>query len=197
MRPVARHEFGGRSCRMQTPSAAQIPPGTTCRTCDTPFEEATLHLFVKEHGSRGHRGTGRERWCLECRRAYSRSRYAADFEQRLKMAEVNLARRYGIDLDDYRRLLEHQGGRCAVCRCDEETSLVRTPVRGRRRADGTPGVPVLAWYVDHDHDTGAVRGLLCMPCNSLLGHLESHPDGAAFKRAADGYLAAPPADTVL
>lgn len=59
---------------------------------------------------------------------------------------------YGISLDDYNALLVAQGGRCAVC-C--------LPERDAKRC--------LA--VDHDHETGVVRGLLCRRCNTALGLL--------------------------
>ncbi len=56
----------------------------------------------------------------------------------------HLLRNFGITLEDYQALLDKQNGRCAICR--------RLPAKNK-----------LA--VDHDHDTGAVRGLLCPPCN--------------------------------
>ena len=51
--------------------------------------------------------------------------------------------------DDYAALLAAQDGRCAICR--------RPPKEGGRRLS-----------VDHDHATGAVRGLLCFRCNRGL-----------------------------
>lgn len=64
-----------------------------------------------------------------------------------KNRESKYKRVYGITIEDYDRMLEEQGGLCAICR--------NPPITYR-----------LA--VDHDHDTGAVRGLLCPPCNRAL-----------------------------
>jgi hypothetical protein len=80
---------------------------------------------------------------------------------------------YGITADGYAALLAAQGGVCAICR--------RATGRTKRLA------------VDHRHDTGEVRGILCGPCNQvLLGRY----DAAALRRALD-YLADPPAARVL
>lgn len=67
-----------------------------------------------------------------------------------------LMRKFGVTVDDYEARLEQQGGVCGICgeRCDT----------GRRLA------------VDHDHDTGAIRGLLCRGCNTGLGNLKDRPD---------------------
>lgn len=81
--------------------------------------------------------------------------------------------RYGLAPGDYARLLEAQGGTCAIPRC---------PATGKRKR--------LA--VDHDHETGEVRGLLCGPHNyDLLGRF------AGDLEAALAYLAEPPARRVL
>lgn len=71
-----------------------------------------------------------------------------------------LLRKYRITLEDYERLLQEQGGRCAICHATECST-------GKRFA------------VDHDHDCcpgqktcgKCVRGLLCNNCNRLLGYL--------------------------
>ena len=55
-------------------------------------------------------------------------------------------------MGDYQTMLNAQHGRCAICGVREEDSL-----GGRLR-------------VDHDHVTGDNRGLLCMNCNTALGH---------------------------
>lgn len=79
-----------------------------------------------------------------------------------------LRRRYGISIEQYEATLVAQSGVCAICyqRC-------RT---GQRLC------------VDHDHATGAVRGLLCRRCNNGLGYLED----AAWMAAAASFLATPP-----
>lgn len=79
-------------------------------------------------------------------------------------------RAYGLGPGDYNRLYEIQGGVCAIC--------------GR----ATGATKLLA--VDHDHSTGAVRGLLCSVDNRLIGHARDSVE--FFERAAE-YLRNPPA----
>ena len=74
---------------------------------------------------------------------------------------------YGIELVDYERLANAQGGVCAIC-----------------------GVEIpLVWgaggSVDHDHDTGDVRGILCSNCNAGLGMFGDDPE---IIRSAAMYL---------
>lgn len=65
-----------------------------------------------------------------------------------------LRQRYGITLEDFDALLAAQGG---VCPCGATTSGVIV--------NGKPN----AMCVDHDHATGAVRGVLCDACNRIVG----------------------------
>jgi len=66
-----------------------------------------------------------------------------NFKYRLK--------KLGITDDWFNKTLEDQKGRCAICGCqfNEEKP-----------------------YVDHCHKTGCARGILCLNCNTGLGHLE-------------------------
>lgn len=82
-----------------------------------------------------------------------------------------LKRYYGLTGEDYGRMLAAQGGVCEVCSRPEV----------RLRPDGTP-TPL---HVDHDHETGKVRSLLCYTCNSGLG---SFADDPARLRAAADYI---------
>lgn len=70
--------------------------------------------------------------------------------------------KYGISLADYESMYKAQGGCCAICRA-----------------------PHAVLCVDHCHSTRRVRGLLCSPCNTGIGHLRDSPD---LLRKAIAYL---------
>ncbi len=67
----------------------------------------------------------------------------------------HLKAKYGLTLEQYDDMLDRQGGGCAIC-------------------DEPPGDTAL--HVDHCHDTGRIRGLLCFRCNSALGNLRHDPE---------------------
>jgi hypothetical protein len=84
----------------------------------------------------------------EAVRAWHRNNYAKDPDrQRAK----NLQTKFGISVERYAEMLAAQNGLCAIC---------AQPPNRRRLA------------VDHDHQTGAVRGLLCERCNFALAMAE-------------------------
>ena len=89
-------------------------------------------------------------------------------ENRDKMYQNSLMRKYGVTLDDYDRMLEEQNGVCKIC----EGTCHHT----QRRETGTLSV-------DHCHETGLVRGLLCSHCNSLLGWARDNTD--TLRKAID------------
>ena len=68
--------------------------------------------------------------------------------------------RYGITLADFDRMLAEQGGVCKICKADKA---------------GNTGQ---CFAVDHCHETGRVRGLLCIKCNARLGWFERYKDAA-------------------
>src|SRR5258708_8395225 len=74
---------------------------------------------------------------------------------------------YGISLSDYDRMLEAQDGGCAVCGDPGELSA-----RG-------------VLHVDHCHQTGRIRGLLCSNCNRAMGQF---PDDPVLLRRAASYI---------
>lgn len=76
-------------------------------------------------------------------------------------------RKYGVSDHAYASMLSEQWGCCAIC---------RTTVPGRRDK---------FFAVDHNHTTGAVRGLLCQSCNRAIGLLKDDP---SILRAAATYL---------
>lgn len=114
-------------------------------------------------------------WCAGCQsfrdlvdfgKGSTRCRACASAKAHATMIEKT----YGLAATGYDELLERQGGRCAIC---------RSKPKSKRLA------------VDHDHATGAVRGLLCSRCNhDLLG---SAWDSLALATALWHYLNTPPA----
>lgn len=85
------------------------------------------------------------------------------------MHSAGIKRRFNIDRDVYDAILELQDGRCAICLTQPRTRMLA---------------------VDHHHQTGLIRGLLCTRCNhKLLGSANENPE--ILRRAAD-YLEFPP-----
>ena len=77
--------------------------------------------------------------------------------------------RYGVNSSFIDDLFKRQNGQCKIC----SKSLLR---------EGTSGSITSIANIDHDHETGSVRGLLCAPCNQALGLLKD--DFKLFERAA-------------
>lgn len=71
-----------------------------------------------------------------------------------------LRKRYGITLEDYNRKVLEQENRCAICG-QEETSIQKSSGKVRPLS------------VDHNHETGQVRDLLCGRCNAVLSQVEN------------------------
>jgi hypothetical protein len=127
------------------------------------------------------------RWCPRCRsyqplENYGKSKskssgvaaYCRPCTSRM-MHERLLDRQYGLSVSDYQEMMRLQNGRCAIC---------MDPPDPRRR-----------FSVDHDHNTGAVRGLLCVRCNKYL--LGCSDDSPTLLRRAANYLERPPYQTGL
>jgi hypothetical protein len=83
-------------------------------------------------------------------------KYAAKYPDRVR--DTHLRRLYGIDLARYEAMLQEQGGGCKIC------GAVQADAIGRRL------------HVDHCHETGRVRGLLCYSCNKVLGLVHDSTD---------------------
>lgn len=87
-----------------------------------------------------------------------------------KNNEASRASRYSRPISEYHARVRAQANACGIC---------RTKKRPRRLGK------LIAWYIDHDHKTGKVRGLLCRDCNTGLGYFR---DDAARLEAAALYL---------
>ena len=148
-------------------------PVKVCTGCG---KTKPLSEFGKRKGVRD----GRKSRCKECRKASARgyqarnrekyNAYQRGYNARHKetIADRKLMRTFGITLADYDEMLEAQDGGCAICGTTPEE-------HGKRLC------------VDHDHETGKNRGLLCDGCNVGLGRFRDSP---AWLRNAADYLEA-------
>jgi hypothetical protein len=94
--------------------------------------------------------------CKDCRRKYERESYHKHKHKNPYVYEVDkdkkLKKAYGISYQEYLNILAIQQNSCAICGVDQE-DVSR------------------AFAVDHCHDTGKIRGLLCCNCNTGIGNL--------------------------
>lgn len=127
-------------------AAARAAEERICRDCK---ETKYIAIMSKSHPT----------ICRPCARARMRAWIEAN-PTRWERArrKSHLKKRYGITVDDYNAMLDAQGGGCAIC--------------GGAQADGRD----FRLHVDHDHETGRVRGILCGSCNRGLGNLGDDPD---------------------
>ena len=111
---------------------------------------------------------GRRNRCKQCVSEHAKAaRLTSNTDRRGYLRST-----YGLELEDYDRMYEEQGGTCGICKQAE------TAVSGKSGK-------VLNLAVDHCHTTGENRGLLCHNCNRGIGYLQDSTDNL---RAAINYL---------
>lgn len=120
--------------------------------------------------------------CEACRVAARGARRRQRGDQNPDFTRANnLWQKYRIRPPEYDARRAAQDYRCAICRTHEnEISPAGT---GRPRLDGKPTAESFRLVVDHCHDSGKVRGLLCSGCNRALGYFRDSP--TALRAAAD------------
>lgn len=115
--------------------------------------EKPLSEFCKDK----HRKDGLDSTCKICRKNYRQLpevkkntlKYNRTIKRKESFRKKDLKLKYGISLKDYDQMLEAQNGKCKIC---------GTKKNGNKR-----------FFVDHDHESRKVRGLLCTKCNTLIG----------------------------
>lgn len=100
----------------------------------------------------------------EQRKKYNASKlnwyYKNRERERERAREYEYQKNYSISKSDYERMFEAQNGCCKICHKPETATYKGLPRR---------------LSVDHEHQTGRVRGLLCVKCNALIGFAQEHP----------------------
>lgn len=124
------------------------------RTCAACKVEKAVDCFHRQ-GKRG-----RHAYCADCYNARYRGAARKPIAPEARRAQ-NVKARYGLTPEAIAEMVADQGGLCAIC--------AQAPARA---------------CIDHDHETGRVRGILCHPCNIALPAVEN----TDYLRAALAYL---------
>lgn len=110
-------------------------------------------------------GCFKEKKCKVCGKSFTPKAPSelscSEYCRRYAVTEAYYKRNYGITIEEYLDIAERQNYKCAICGRDN------FPMKS-----SSSGLLV----VDHDHNTGVVRGLLCHNCNSALGLLQDNPE---------------------
>lgn len=130
-------------------------PGPKAKPLDDPVAEAKRQRKREQRMASYYANHDSEK---EKRRTYQAERRAAGYNRYESEQTHYLKYRYGITLEDYDRMLLEQDGKCAVCGTTDTRN-------GKGRFD-----------IDHNHETGQVRGLLCGKCNRGIGMLDDSID---------------------
>ena len=123
-----------------------------CLKCNTEFP-ANEEYFFKNNSKKD-----KLAWC--CKKCSNLS--ITKWRNENKKTAFDIGKKYrlkklGFTPELFNQMLEVQKNVCALCGTDR------------------PGGPRNIWSADHDHKTGKARGLLCMSCNTTLGHIEGKP----------------------
>ena len=131
-----------------------------CKTCQTEKDISEFHSHKScKYGVRPE--------CKDCHNVLSRKRSKEYIKNNPdKRRSTILMNKYSISKDDFDLMLKNQSNSCKICRTDN------------------PG-PKGTFSVDHCHDSGKVRGLLCHSCNVGLGAFK---DNEHFLSSAIEYL---------
>jgi Recombination endonuclease VII len=119
-------------------------------------------LAVDQFNRDAHRRDGLSYACRACMAVRSKRYRKYDPAKRRK---YNLRDQYNLTVEQYDKIFLAQGNACAICGTTERKMCV-----------------------DHDHQTGAVRGILCYTCNMALGLFGDDPEKLA---AAQAYILIP------
>lgn len=122
--------------------------------------------FVFVQGTNLNNGNTRSCGCLHREESAARLFIHGKSGTKEYERDLTLRKKYNITIQDLRNMYEKQNHRCAICKIPE--------IECKQFL-----------HVDHDHNTGKIRGLLCYGCNSGLGGFKDSPN---FLMSAVTYL---------
>ena len=122
-----------------------------CRICDS---EKPKELFWKDKRAK----SGLQTYCIDCYKNINKQWKKNHPESRKYRRDYDLWTKYRLRLDDFNELLKNQDLKCPICSDELDlTNFYKT-------------------HIDHCHQTGEIRGILCAGCNVALGGFQDSPE---------------------
>jgi len=123
-----------------------------CLNCNNEFETRS---YTKKYCSINCKNIySKKRICIDCNKIKITNKKRCSLCEQIKKDKEKLNKiypllsKYDISMENYIEMINKQHNKCKSCGCDFDIKRV---------------------CIDHDHETGIVRGLLCNQCNSGLG----------------------------
>jgi hypothetical protein len=129
-----------------------------CKYCGQEKDDDAFYRFYDRWADKHYLSSR----CKPCHQSYKKLNPNTPRNRKAEKLQL----RYGLTYEDWERIREAEDFACMICGITE--------VELGRKLD-----------VDHCHDSGKVRGVLCNPCNTVLGHAR---DNVAILEAATAYL---------
>lgn len=128
------------------------------KECSKCKESKNITEYYKRSDTGKHRNE-----CNDCRNKYNLELYHKNPKQKENHRKASwkhqIKKKYGLTVEEFRELEIEQNYKCACCGISKEQTQ-QTEL-----------------YVDHDHLTGEIRGLLCLQCNTGIGILGDNLEG--------------------
>ena len=136
-----------------------------CKQCRA--EDHRAYYAANRDKFKAYKARARNETLEEREARITRRKVEAPAKRRIASWKWHIRRTLGATAEQYEQMLMAQGGKCAICGAYE------------------PGGKRARFCIDHCHTTGDIRGLLCISCNSGLGHFK---DDKGRLSAAIAYL---------
>lgn len=134
-----------------------------CVECNERKHITEFHLTNNKRG----KANGRRRKCKSCVTLIAKKYRNANRDRYRELSRKwHLKSQYGLSVVDYDQMLTEQEEKCKVCK-------IKFDLEDQNRRP----------HVDHCHNTGKVRGILCFTCNTAIGKMKDDPD--LLRKAAD------------
>ncbi len=153
---ICRYDSDASLERLRNLASRETPQVKQCRECKAIKPISEFYRHARAWD-------GHINCCIPCHKIKN-AEGPAEKRRRAKTFRKHILKtRYGLTPEEYGQMRDAQGGACLICQCVSAETLC----------------------VDHCHDTGRVRGLLCRRCNLALGYVR---ESAAVARSLVSYI---------